>query len=291
MSDPVRSATSRQTESSSRAERDEKLSRAERDEKIEQLLLSGLDHYFAGQYEQAINVWTRALFLDRSHARARAYIERARSAQAERQRESEALLIDGAAAVRRGDSLEARRLLDAAMVRGGASDEVLALLERVERLEHLAAADGREAAETARHGLPARPSRSRAAWFTLALLLLVIVAAGILAVGATPPEWAAVIERSISHRPDRLATSAPILREDPLPPVPRRSEAALARARALVATGRLRDALPLLESIRTTDPERPEADRLRGEVQRELIAIGPLPAGGSAVAPPNRDLP
>src|SRR6184192_1111118 len=53
---------------------------ADRDAKIEQLLLIGLDHYFAAQYEQAINIWTRALFFDRSHARARAYIERARSA-------------------------------------------------------------------------------------------------------------------------------------------------------------------------------------------------------------------
>src|SRR5690348_7430309 len=124
MSDPLRTATSRQTEPASRADREAK---------IEQLLLSGLDQYFAGQYEQAITVWTRALFLDRSHARARAYIERARSAQAERQRESEALLHDGAAAVRRGDPSEARRLLDAAMSHGGPSDEVLALLDRVER--------------------------------------------------------------------------------------------------------------------------------------------------------------
>ena len=59
---------------------------ADRDAKIEQLLLAGLDHYFAARYELAINVWTRALFFDRSHARARAYIERARSALAERQR-------------------------------------------------------------------------------------------------------------------------------------------------------------------------------------------------------------
>ena len=39
--------------------------------------------------------------------------------------------------------------------------------------------------------------------------------------------------------------------------------------------GKLRDALPLLESIRLTDPERDEADRLRADIQRQLIAIGP----------------
>src|SRR5438128_5726622 len=88
---------------------------ADRDAKIEQLLLIGLDHYFAAQYEQAINVWTRALFLDRAHPRARAYIDRARSAQAERQRESEELLQTGVDAFRRGDSDEARRLLQAAI--------------------------------------------------------------------------------------------------------------------------------------------------------------------------------
>jgi tetratricopeptide (TPR) repeat protein len=279
MSDPVRSVTPRPSEPASPAERDAK---------IEQLLLSGLDHYFAGEYEQAITVWTRALFLDRSHARARAYIERARSAQAERQRESEALLHDGAAAVKRGDSVEARRLLDAAMVRGGPSDEVLALLERVERLEQITAADGRRPAlESVRDRQSASPSRtrSRAAWLTLAGLLIIIVAAAIYAVGATPPEWGALVERSISRRMDQASSSAALLHDAPLPPLPRRAEAALARARALVATGRLRDALPLLESIRSTDPEQAEADRLRAEVQQRLIAIGPLPVGGPGLTP------
>src|SRR5262245_10913086 len=110
-------------------------SEADRDAKIEQLLLTGLDHYFAAQYEQAINVWTRALFLDRSHARARAYIERARSAQAERQRESEELLQRGVAAYRRGAGDEARRLLQAAIAGGAPADEALTILDRLSRLE------------------------------------------------------------------------------------------------------------------------------------------------------------
>ena len=51
----------------------------------------GLDHYFSEQHELAINVWTRVLFFDRGHARARAYIERARSALNERQRKGDEL--------------------------------------------------------------------------------------------------------------------------------------------------------------------------------------------------------
>ena len=86
MSDPLRTDDLRALEAASDADRTAK---------IEQLLLVGLDHYFAAQYDHAINVWTRALFLDRSHPRARAYIERARSALAERQRESEELLQNG----------------------------------------------------------------------------------------------------------------------------------------------------------------------------------------------------
>src|SRR2546426_4044240 len=116
MSDPLRTDDLRALEAASDADRTAK---------IEQLLLVGLDHYFAAQYEQAINVWTRALFLDRAHPRARAYIDRARSAQAERQRESEELLQTGVDAFRRGDSDEARRLLQAAIAGGAPADEAL----------------------------------------------------------------------------------------------------------------------------------------------------------------------
>src|ERR1700716_437605 len=124
------------------------------DAKIEQLLLVGLDHYFAARYELAINVWTRALFLDRSHARARAYIERARSALAERQRESEELLQIGLAAFHRGEGDEARRLLHAAIEGGAPSEEALAVLERLTR---------REAAVPAAAGARSdRPHRGRA---------------------------------------------------------------------------------------------------------------------------------
>jgi hypothetical protein len=65
MTDPLRSEAT--AASAQVPERD-------RDARVEELLLGGLDHYFAGHYDLAINVWTRVLFLDRGHARARAYI-------------------------------------------------------------------------------------------------------------------------------------------------------------------------------------------------------------------------
>jgi len=273
MPDPLRSETSRPTEPSSWAEREAK---------IEQLLLTGLDHYFAAQYDQAINVWTRALFVDRNHARARAYIERARSAQAERQRESDALLSDGVDALRRGDSSEARRLLDAAMARGGASDELIALLDRVERLEQriaLPSIDETEDLPAPRLMLEQAPqsTQARVEWLALGALVLIIVAAITSAAGASRQEWGALVERALARR-GAAAVPASVPPRDLALPVPRRAELTVTRARALMSSGKLRDALPLLESVRPTDPERAEADRLRGEIQHQLIAIGPLPA-------------
>jgi hypothetical protein len=95
--------------------------------RVERLLLAGLDHYFSGQHEHAINVWTRVAFLDRNNNRARAYIEQARRAVAERQRESEELLHRGIAAFHRGDSNEARELHVS-----GRAGEALALLDTLD---------------------------------------------------------------------------------------------------------------------------------------------------------------
>src|SRR5262249_3501369 len=126
MSDPLRTDDSRAPETAPGPEREAK---------IEELLLTGLDHYFTTQYQQAINIWTRALFLDRSHPRARAYIERARSALAERQRESEELLQRGIAAFQEGEGAEARRLLQAALDSGAPPEEALTILDRLNRLD------------------------------------------------------------------------------------------------------------------------------------------------------------
>ena len=122
--------------------------------RIEELLLVGLDHYFAARYDEAIHVWTRVLFLDRGHARARAYIERARGALAERQRESEELLHHGVDAFDRGDARAARELLNTAVERGAHQEEALALLGRLDRLA--AARRARGAARAAAPGPPPR---------------------------------------------------------------------------------------------------------------------------------------
>jgi hypothetical protein len=255
---------------------------SDRDAKIEQLLLIGLDHYFAAHHEQAINVWTRVLFLDRSHARARAYIDRARSALAERQRESEELLQRGMAAFERGEGDEARQLIRTAISQGAQPDEALAVLDRLNRLEHGVAVP--QAATPSRAGrsragaiVAARRTQSALRGFGWIAGALVLVAAGLFAAqaaraqGARYPNWRSLALLDMFDR----VTSSPAA--DPVQPplaLPRRGETALARARALETSGHLRDALAALADIRLADPERADADRLRADLQRQLMTLG-----------------
>lgn len=243
------------------------------DARVEQLLLVGLDLYFAGRYEQAIHVWTRVLFLDRGHARARAYIERARSAIAEGHRQSDELLHRGTAAFDRGQVGDARQLLTAAAEQGTARDVALAYLSRLDRLERVAPADAPGVAP-ANPGKPASPApppprhgaRDRRLWW-----------AGAAAVTLTGGLWfAGALSDAISSRaadPVGTTASAPI---EPLPIV-RPSEVALGRARGLFDTGHAGDAIRLLGTISPADPNRPEADRLLAEIQRALIAAAAAP--------------
>lgn len=247
----------------------------DRDAKIEQLLLVGLDHYFAAQYDHAINVWTRALFLDRGHARARAYIERARSALAERQRQSEELLHNGIAAFERGEGDEARRLLQAAIKSGAPIDEALAVLERLNRLEATAGAERPAQSRDARQPTSrASTGRSPSGMFLLAVLLtLAILASGVYALAVRDR----FLWRSYFGLQDAAATATSPVPRNPELPLPRRGETALTRARALSAGGHLHDALVALDMVRVTDPQRIEADRLRADIQRQLLALTSRP--------------
>ena len=230
----------------------------------------------ARSYDQAINVWTRALFLDRSHARARAYIERARSALAERQRESEELLQNGVGAFKRGDVVEARRLLHLAIARGAPADEALAVLERVNRLETTVAAEPPARMMSTRRLLePPAETGTKSARTALLLASAAMVVFGVMG-------WAVARDWRIDWRRLALVDQAPIgvasapAPIDPELPLPRRGEAALAQAQSLAAGGHLRDALIALELVRPTDP--PEARR-RSPANRDPACVACSRAG------------
>lgn len=239
----------------------------ERDARVEELLLTGLDHYFSGRYELAVNVWTRVLFLDRGHVKARAYIERARGALAEGDREADELFHTGADALNRGDREAARQLLTSAVDHRAGGEEALALLHRLDRLEAASAEPAHGRTDTHAPALAGSPVQvasrrdPRLFWAAAGILLgvlLATVAAGYLWLVAEPYDLGAGIARA-----------TPSLGE-PLP-VPTPGEIRLQRARYLMTTGRLRDALGLLETGVVDEQYRSGVDELRAAIQRRLL--------------------
>jgi hypothetical protein len=169
--------------------------------------------------------------------------------------------------------------LEAAISQGAPPDEALAILDRLNRLDQSARQAQTEASHKRVRAIPlpqVTVATSRGAWATLVGLLLVIVAAAAFGTGAFRSDWRMLLERPPAP------TVNPIVRaitDDAL--IPRRGDTALARARALTTNGRLRDALGVLDLVRATDPQRPDADRLRADIQRQLIdlaSISPRPA-------------
>lgn len=244
------------------------------DATIESLLVSGLDSYFKGEYDRAIHAWTRVLFLDRSHARARAYIDRARAILAERQRESDQLLHEALSAFDRGDTAVARDLLERAVAQGANEAQALALRDRLERLE--LPAPRRSIAVPApppppRAAAPAVQRRERASSWPVMVACLV---AGVVLALAWPRfvDWAA----SEVSPPAAGTPSGDTLQV----PVPASADLLIERAGALVNRGQLHEALALLDGIGIGDPRRPDADRLRADIQRVLLAGAGTPAAG-----------
>lgn len=258
MTDPLRS--DRNANATDVPERD-------REARIEELLILGLDHYFDEQYELAINVWTRVLFIDRGHARARAYIERARSALAERQRKGDELLHTGEAAFGRGDADSARTLIASAVEHGASRDEALALLARIERLE---AASLQTQATTVRKPRPPTADdasattvrRSRVKWVAAGLVAGVLLGAAVVA---------ALVQRDVIAWPlsrREAVASSPLATALPVPSI---AELAMTRATALHQRGRLHEALVVLDSVPSGDPMRGPADELKITIQRQLL--------------------
>jgi thioredoxin-like negative regulator of GroEL len=241
---------------------------------VEALLVDGVDRYVAGHYQEAIHLWTRVLFLDRSHARARAYIDRARTALAERQRRTDELMDHATASLARGDADEARALL-ASVAGAPADDERMAVLSL--QLDRLERAQGRRPSSARAHAavVDAVPvTTRRARWRRRGIIAALAVAAMLVALVAG----------------ERLAQGWLGIDAGPLDLPPASSgarttsgaDAILARARTLYASGRLDEALGVLDRIDADNPFARAAESLRLEIRqarRRTVA----PAGDVAL--------
>jgi len=235
--------------------------------------VDGLESYFKGRYEEAIHLWTRVLFLDRSHAKARAYIERAQSAVAERQRRSDELLHASQDLLDQGQTGAARDLLKQLVSTGGDDERAAALRLKLERLERLSPAVRRplpvdEPPNELIEGWHPRRNLAIAGGATIvaaALIAAVFVSPSVrgwLGLGSTP--------EVLTARSGHVAL-----------PVLSTSDVALVRARTFYGRGRLAEALQALDRVGVDSASRAPADALRVEIQRLLLAsAAQRPRGG-----------
>lgn len=230
----------------------------DRESRVEQLLLAGLDQYFAGRYEQAIDVWTRVAFLDRRNSRAKAYIDRARGLVAERQRELEALVQEGVTAYHAGDLPTARALLTRAIDRGGHSDTAHLFLDRLQRSEVLPGPAAVTGPSVGRDVPAAR------VWSWVVTAAVSLGAAALILIVARP------LATFVAELPIAMPAAGPAPVE--ALPIARPSDRILTQAQALRAQGRDVEALRLLETVDLADAQRAAADALRAEIQRKVLA-------------------
>jgi hypothetical protein len=236
---------------------------AERDSRAEALLVEGLDQYFSGHYEEAVHLWTRVLFLDRSHARARAYIDRARTALSERQRRAEEMVHTAGELLTEGRIEQARRLLARAEATAGADEQAAELRARIERVERSRVGSVPVAHPAAIvDAVPLRRAGGRARF---AVRLAAGVAFGVfLVTAARSPavrDWFIAAATMPAPHP---VVAQPI-------PVLTSGEAALIRARTLYARGRLAEALQTLRHADGSGVARADTDALRAEIQHWLL--------------------
>lgn len=234
--------------------------------RIDQLLTAGLDDYFASRYERAVQVWSRVFFLDRSNARARAYIERARSAIAERQRLAEA----ATAAAEAEPPREWRSDEAAADARAGADGSGVLVVNGALAARLAPATAPPVATPEAAASAATRRARIAHGVLVAAAGVLLFVAGYTVAARDRLAEWVS----GVSSRRPSMPAEVPA------------STLALDAARQALAARRYDDARRALSRIPPGDPLRPDADRLLAQLQRAFPVISPMlgsdvPASGA----------
>jgi tetratricopeptide (TPR) repeat protein len=217
--------------------------------KLLDLLRQGEELYSDGQYQQAIHVWTRILFIDRGNAEARGFIDKAKQALAELQRKLEAEVATSKAEagappatdlppepapvtepVPPANETEAAPLPAAPSTTAPSAKTVVIRVRRA-RSRAVSNASARRAG-----------SSSGMALFLLGVLVLFAGSAVFLR-----SNWESIVSDGPFGRESRLQAAA--LSDRPVPVVPDLSELHYFRGERLFAEGRYREALAELRLV------------------------------------------
>jgi hypothetical protein len=207
------------------------------------------------------------LFLDRSHARARAYIDRARTALAERQRRADQILQETDASIVRGDAAAARELLTRAEAAMADEAQAAGLRQRLERLETTRPGETTQVPTRIESEPAARGTDLNRWWLIVPATLLVGAVVGV-ALNQRARAWLGM-----------SAAASPSPASEPQPPVVLTTDdVAMTRATTLMNQGRLAEALRSLDRIPPESDHAAEANDLRLRIQR-LLLVDRIPRG------------
>jgi tetratricopeptide (TPR) repeat protein len=261
--------------------------------KIRDLLQKGHELAEVGRFHQAIHIWERILFLDRGNRTAREWIDKAKRAVAEQEREFDAQVLQASRLLEGGDRHGARLLVAGVLDRDPRHPEARSLWERLEILERrgdrpsrsLSVSGGRVPVRSRRQrtaplarpdaGRPRPVSALKVAAFLFSALCL--FGAGALYLHLN---WDFLVSEGPfgSARESGAGTVDPI----EIPPVPFPAELHYYSGYRLFAKGKYREALVELARVERQSPAFESARSLTLRIEERLLR-GAL---GGETAPP-----
>jgi len=259
--------------------------------KSDELLRQGEELFSMGMYDQAIHLWTRILFLERGHARAKRAIERAKRAISERQRKLDEELATAARLVEEGEVEAASAKVKHVLLIDPRISEAHQLAERIEAKQrradssrpavpHTRARDGRDPSAGKRglllrvSGPVERDGHRRASATPLKMGGFVLGVILVFASGALylHLNWEFIVGDDALVGGAALTPGGGALgasRE--APDVPTASALHYYNGARLYAKGRYREALDELSRVRRSEPEAELARSLILRIEERLL--------------------
>jgi hypothetical protein len=258
------------------------------------LLRQGDELYERGDYQQAIHVWTRILFLERGNPEARHRIDRAKEAVAERQRKLDAEIAEARGHFDAGDIEAARASVRSVLAADAGHGEARQLGTAIEILDRRSEAP-REGDVPAAEPAPftkgvvikvprgSRPALPRAIRPKAPRFKMVAFVVGALLTFAAPAfylsaNWESIVSGEAFGHPPDLSTA--VVPDRLAAPVPDLSRLRYYNGQRLFGEGRYREALVELRRVDRDSAIMAEARSLMLRIEDRLLRgpTGPEPA-------------